>query len=351
MKKRILALVMTLILVVGLTACPAALAEGRYTSSTSLADASSANIININRAVSAINGIHVEAGGRFSFNETVGPRTKAQGFVAAENARGISVTGGGVSQVATTLYLALLQLGAKVEFTELSTYGQRFEETYVDDGNLAVITDYSSGTDFAFKSRTGDMTIEMWTSSAALNCVITVNDGGSGSGTAGTTPPPLRTVSASIPCGGSKGTLKNVKLAAKAVNGTRLFTGEKFSFNDVVGARTKARGYGSGINGRGVKVTGGGVAQVASVIWLAVKQMDDVSVIEKSTYGSRYNQSYVESSADAIVTDYSSGKDFSFRYNGVGSIYITTTVSGDTLRCDIAYEQGPGGIGGPAPAK
>ena len=30
---------------------------------------------------------------------------------------------------------------------------------------------------------------------------------------------------------------------------------------------------------------------------------DDVSILEKSTYGERYNQNYVRSSADAIVTE------------------------------------------------
>ena len=52
--------------------------------------------------------------------------------------------------------------------------------------------------------------------------------------------------SASIPCGGGKGTLKNVKRAAKSVNGTTLGTDELFSFNKVVGARSKKRGYGAG---------------------------------------------------------------------------------------------------------
>lgn len=354
MKKRIGAWILILTLIVGALAVPAALAEARYTASTSLENASSNNRRNIERAAASINGARVDSGGRFSFNATVGPRTKANGYVAAENARGVNVTGGGVSQVATTLYLALLRLEKKIEFTQLSTYGSRFEENYVSDGSKAVITDYSGGTDFEFVNHAGEMTIEMWVSETALNCVVTVAENGSGGNWFGdwggssananntviapTATPSTIIASASIPCGGGKGTLKNVKLAAKSINGTTLGTDELFSFNDIVGARTKKRGYVGGVNGRGKKVTGGGVAQVASVIWLAVKKLDSISIVEKSTYGKRYNQDYVERSADAILTDYKSDKDFSFRYKGTGRIVIYTTVTDNTLRCDIVYQ-------------
>lgn len=353
MKKK-LAWLLILTLIVGALAVPSGLAEARYTASTPLEGASSNNRRNIERAAASINGARVDSDGCFSFNATVGPRTKTNGYVAAENARGVNVTGGGVSQVATTLYLALLRLGKKIEFTQLSTYGSRFEENYVSDGSKAVITDYSGGTDFEFVNHAGDMTIEMWVSATALNCVVTVaengnsgnwfgdwggNTGNTGNAVAAPTAVPATIIaSASISCGGGKGTIKNVKLAAKSVNGTTLGTDELFSFNKVVGARTKKRGYGGGINGRGKKVTGGGVAQVASVIWLAVKQMDSISIVEKSTYGKRYNQEYVKHSADAILTDYKSGKDFSFRYKGSGRIVIYTSVTGDTLKCDIAYQ-------------
>ena len=354
MKKRIGAWILIFTLIVGALAVPAGLAEAaRYTASTPLEGASSNNRRNIERAAASINGARVDSGGRFSFNATVGPRTKANGYVPAENARGVDVTGGGVSQVATTLYLALLRLGKKVEFTQLSTYGSRFQGNYVSDGSKAVITDYSGGTDFEFVNHTGDMVIEMWVSATALNCVVTVAENGGGTGNwfdnpgsggnavpaPGPTAVPATIIaSASIPCGGGKGTLKNVKRAAKSVNGTTLGTDELFSFNKVVGARSKKRGYGAGINGRGKKVTGGGVAQVASVIWLAVKQMDSISIVEKSTYGKRYNQNYVQRSADAILTDYKSDKDFSFRYKGPGRIVIYTTVTDNTLRCDIGYQ-------------
>ena len=70
-----------------------------------------------------------------------------------------------------------------------------------------------------------------------------------------------------------------------------------------MGARTAERGYQSALNGRGAKVVGGGVAQAASTLYLALKQVDGISYDEKKTYGSRYNQDYVESSDDAILVD------------------------------------------------
>ena len=76
------------------------------------------------------------------------------------------------------------------------------------------------------------------------------------------------------------------------------------------------------------------------MIWLAIKDIRDISIVEKSTYGSRYNQTYVDSSADAILTDYSAGRDFSFRYNGFGSLTIYTYVQDGWLYCDVYEDDG-----------
>jgi len=114
-----------------------------------------------------------------------------------------------------------------------------------------------------------------------------------------------------------------------------LLNGDIFSFNDSVGPRVEKYGYQPALNGRGAKVTGGGVAQVASVIWLAVKNLDEIAIVEKSTYGSRYNQDYVSSSNDAILTDYNDNTDFSFRNTSLRPLTISTYVSGDMLVCDI----------------
>ena len=71
-------------------------------------------------------------------------------------------------------------------------------------------------------------------------------------------------VSASTPLGTDGARISNIRLAAEAINGVYVAYGSSFSFNDAVGARTTARGYQSAVNGRGVQVVGGGVAQVVS---------------------------------------------------------------------------------------
>lgn len=135
--------------------------------------------------------------------------------------------------------------------------------------------------------------------------------------------------------GASSGNVKNIQRAAASINGKRVEAGESFSFNETVGPRTKAQGYVAAENARGVSVTGGGVAQVAAALWLAVKDMDDIAIVEKSTYGDKYNQHYVQSSADAILTDYASGRDFSFRYTGPASITLYATTRDGRLRVEI----------------
>ncbi len=78
------------------------------------------------------------------------------------------------------------------------------------------------------------------------------------------------------------------------------------------------------------------MAQVASALWLAVKDMEDVTVTEKSVYGSKYNQSYVDSADDAILTDYSGGTDFCFRNDGAEDLTpLFEVVDDESLMCSV----------------
>lgn len=316
---------------------------------TTLSGASNNKINNIRLAAEAINGTSVAYGETFSFNYIVGPRTESYGYLPALNGRGAKVTGGGVSQVASTLYLALKDISTgTIEYEDLKTYGSRFTDNYVSRGDLAVITDYSAGTDFRFVNLCDDMYIEMWIDGDYLYCTITLEaepvssdvefslewsaDWGEtfNSGSADRV-----IASASLYCGEESGVLTNVRNAANCIQDTTLATGDRFSFNDIVGPRTEKYGYVDATNGRGVQVCGGGVAQSASVLWLAIKNCNDFSILEKNTYGDRYNQDYVSNSADAILTDYKAGTDFSFRYIGDGSVTIYTWLDGNTLNCEI----------------
>ena len=340
--KRAFALLLTLVLLGAAFAVPASAADQYASYRTSTRGASSGRLGNMQRAALAINQVYVASGATFSFNDTVGPRTKAEGYVKALNDRGAKVMGGGVSQVATTLYMALLNLKAgSVAFDEVKTYGSDFNAGYIPDGDYAVVTDYKNDKDFRFTNRTSQsLLIETWFADNYLYCTVTQTASSFDSGNWFATPAPDGKTgrllgSSSIYCGNDKKLLNNIDLAATTIYDTTLRSGDTFSFNDVVGPRTKEYGYVRAINGRGVETTGGGVAQVASALWLAVKNAGDITVVEKSTYGEKYNQSYVSNSADAILTDYSDDIDFEFRYDGWGSITIYTWTDSGRLYCEI----------------
>lgn len=137
--------------------------------------------------------------------------------------------------------------------------------------------------------------------------------------------------------GSSDDKIYNVTLAASRLNGYVLEAGATFSFNNVIGPRTEQWGYKVAENGRGARVRGGGTAQTASTIYLAIRDLDCVRVTEKHTYGAKYNQSYVASSDDAILLDYGDD-DFRFQYVGSGtSLTIVLYQSGSLLFCEV-YE-------------
>ena len=350
LRRKIAWILAVALLATGTLMVPAAFASDYYSARTPLTDASRARRNNIELAAQAITGTYIPYGGRFSFNAAVGARTSERGFLESPNGRGAVVTGGGVAQVATTLYLALLNVRGDIEFGPIETYGSRFSDSYVSDGSQAIITDYNTGTDLSFTNYVDAMAIDMWVSDSYVYCSITVGSdavadtdnwftapAAPSAPSAPSAPARQLIASASIDCGGEENVLHNIRLAADSLNDTTLQSGDTLSFNDAVGPRLKKYGYKRGTNGRGARVVGGGVAQVASALWLAVKDMDAIAIVEKSTYGKRYNQHYVSSSSDAILTDYSSGRDFSFRYTGGGSITIYTSLDGSTLSCEI-YE-------------
>ena len=81
--KRLIAVILAAILT--LTAFAAYAQGGGYIicTGTSLEGASGAQVSNIRRAIAKIHGTVIPTGGVFSFNDIVGPRTKAYGFQEA----------------------------------------------------------------------------------------------------------------------------------------------------------------------------------------------------------------------------------------------------------------------------
>ncbi|MFE3645301.1 VanW family protein [Streptomyces sp. NPDC059169] len=89
-------------------------------------------ITNISRAVQLIDGSVVLPGQEWSFNRTVGERTKENGFVDGimiNDGQYVKSPGGGVSAVATTMFNALFFAGVKpVEHGAHSFYIERYPE-------------------------------------------------------------------------------------------------------------------------------------------------------------------------------------------------------------------------------
>jgi vancomycin resistance protein YoaR len=87
-------------------------------------------VINIRRAAQLLDGAVLGPGERWSMNTALGRRTRARGFVPAPMISGgvlVDSVGGGISQVATTLYNAAFLAGLKlVAHTPHSFYISRY---------------------------------------------------------------------------------------------------------------------------------------------------------------------------------------------------------------------------------
>ena len=121
----------------------------------------------------------------------------------------------------------------------------------------------------------------------------------------------------------------NISLAAKALNGTLVASGEEFSFNFTVGERTVKRGYKTAkiiIGGEFVDGVGGGVCQVSTTLYNAVL-LAGLKIIEYHPHS--LPVSYVAPSFDAMVN--SAWADFRFINDTKNPIIITTSADGERL--------------------
>lgn len=92
-------------------AAPASTLLGSYSTNY---DANISRAVNVALAASRINGIVVQPGESFSYNQAILPRTAANGYVKASmivNKKYVLGTGGGICQVSSTLYAAMLTAG------------------------------------------------------------------------------------------------------------------------------------------------------------------------------------------------------------------------------------------------
>ena len=103
---------------------------------------------------------------------------------------------------------------------------------------------------------------------------------------------------------------KNIRLACEALNGTIIRPGEEFSFNDVVGERTEAKGYGAAAaynNGEVVQEIGGGVCQVSTTLYNAVLR-SGLKTTKRQSH--TFKPTYVTPGFDATISW--GGPDYKF---------------------------------------
>lgn len=127
-----------------------AAAKEQYQTLTTFTTTTTANKkrnTNIRLSAEALNGTIVPAGAEFSFNESVGERTAEKGYQGAaayNNGEVVEEIGGGVCQVSTTLYNAVVRAGLEISFRRSHT----FEPSYVTPGQDATVS--WGGPDFKF---------------------------------------------------------------------------------------------------------------------------------------------------------------------------------------------------------
>ena len=106
---------------------------------------------NLRRACESMNGVVLQPGETFSYNDTLGPRTKENGYLRAGAYSGWELVlsyGGGICQGSSTLYCAALY--ADLEIVQRRNHG--YKVGYLDAGLDATVN--WGGPDFQFRNNT-----------------------------------------------------------------------------------------------------------------------------------------------------------------------------------------------------
>ena len=136
---------------------------------------------------------------------------------------------------------------------------------------------------------------------------------------------------------GKVGRTNNIRLAGGKLDYVLIPPAQVFSFNEVVGPRTKEEGYDEAdiiYNYSFVPAVGGGVCQVSSTLYNAVL-LADLEIVERAPHSMVI--SYVKPGLDATVV-YGS-RDFRFKNNTDHYILLKTTVTNGTLTCKVFGQQ------------
>ena len=117
--------------------------------------------------------------------------------------------------------------------------------------------------------------------------------------------------------------ISNIQLACSKIEGTILYPGDVFSYNDALGERTEAAGFkmaGAYSNGEVVEELGGGICQVSSTLYSAMLYAYRVNTVQRVPH--YFPVDYLEKGYDATVSW--PKPDFKFRNDTDYPIKIVT---------------------------
>lgn len=123
--------------------------------------------------------------------------------------------------------------------------------------------------------------------------------------------------------------ITNIRVALGYFNGIAIEPGVEYSFNDIVGKRTTARGFKESpeySEGEVVSGIGGGTCQASTTLYGALLRAG-MTIVRRSPHSMTVG--YVPASQDAAVTDTGS-KDLVFRNDTDSTVYIYTSVTKKT---------------------
>ena len=131
-----------------------------------------------------------------------------------------------------------------------------------------------------------------------------------------------------------KNRINNIKITCSRISGTKVKSGEEFSFCDVVGQPSAADGYKEAhafVDGKLVNAIGGGNCQVSTTIYNAAKKIDGVEITERHEHDKPVG--YIEMGKDATVAyDY---LDLKFENNNDFDLELEAYIEDDEVCVDI----------------
>lgn len=132
---------------------------------------------------------------------------------------------------------------------------------------------------------------------------------------------------------GTAARINNIRLASQHCNNTILLPGENFSYNEVVGQRTAARGFqaaGAYLNGKTVQELGGGICQVSSTLYCATV-LSNLEIVHRENH--MFESTYVPLGLDATVSW--GAPDYVFKNNTKYPIKVVAGYANGVCTCEI----------------